>query len=247
MKYDFEAIGKRISSERENFSEKKLTQFELGEKLGYNAKTVRKWEQGKTLPELTTMLQMCEMFGCELGYLLGEYNTRTRAAADIQSATGLRESAIKKLATYQAEKPEVIGELKGENETVIPISYFINYGEQLFQMMRAERTNHFEYLKATQDKLFPLFQKLYNKASTKEQKNKASTWGMNTDVEKAYTELVKVELQQQGKTAEDIQKIYQDTTGFYYDAIRLQQESLSHKSLMVYELGTIVEKYMQEG
>lgn len=40
---------------------------------------------------------MCDLFNCELGYLLGEYNCKTRATTDIQAATGLSERAIDRL------------------------------------------------------------------------------------------------------------------------------------------------------
>lgn len=247
MEYDWVKIGQRIRENRKALPKGQNTLEHFAEEIHCRRQTVSEWEKGKAEPLLRDVLNMCRLFDCESGYLLCEFDTKTRITAEIQSATGLRESAIKKLAAYQAEKPEVVGEFKGENETVIPMSYFINYGEQLFQMMRAERTNHFEYLRAKNDELFPLFQRLYGKAAAEERKRKSETWGMNTDVEKAYAELVKAELQQQGKSAEDIQRIYQKTMGFYYDSLRLKNEELSRKNLMIYELYAIVEKYVQEG
>ena len=48
------------------------------------------------LPQFEDMLKMCEVFDCELGYLLGEFDCKTREATDIQAKTGLSEKAIKK-------------------------------------------------------------------------------------------------------------------------------------------------------
>ena len=37
---------------------------------------------------------MCEIFNCELGYLLCEYDCKNKIAADVQTVTGLSEKAV---------------------------------------------------------------------------------------------------------------------------------------------------------
>lgn len=102
MEYDLIAIGKRIRDQRRNYKvdqkkedSRKTSQEDFGYILGgYDRRKIAEWEKGKELPPLKTMLRMCELFDCELGYLLCEHDTKTRAAADIQSETGLSEKSI---------------------------------------------------------------------------------------------------------------------------------------------------------
>ncbi len=101
--YDFEKIGKRIQEERKLAGFK--TQGSLAEKVGLSfesRQTVANWESGKAMPQLTEMLLMCNIFKCELGYLLCEYDFKTRAATDIHEETLLSEIAISKLKEYKS-------------------------------------------------------------------------------------------------------------------------------------------------
>lgn len=98
MKYDMTAIGKRISKERKSLG---LTQSEFAKKLYLSQdsrQTIAKWENGTTLPTLDRLLVMCNIFECELGYLLCEYDCKTMTVTDIHSQTGLSEEAISVLA-----------------------------------------------------------------------------------------------------------------------------------------------------
>lgn len=97
MELNQEAIGRRIRKEREkiNLSQAKFAKaLELEES---SRQFVAKWEKGKALPHLSYMYKMCELFECELGYLLCEYDCKTRVATDIKKATGLTEDAINRL------------------------------------------------------------------------------------------------------------------------------------------------------
>lgn len=97
MKYNTKTIGQRIKKERQTLS---LTQGDLAKKIGLSEEsrqTIGKWENGKLMPQFEDMLKMCEVFDCELGYLLGEFNCKTREGTDIQAKTGLSEKAIKSL------------------------------------------------------------------------------------------------------------------------------------------------------
>ena len=42
---------------------------------------------------------MCDLFGCEIGYLLCDYDCKTRTATDIQKETGLSEAAIARIGS----------------------------------------------------------------------------------------------------------------------------------------------------
>lgn len=104
MKYtkNDKAIGERIKECRKALPDN-VTQEQFGKMLmdisedvdgGYSRKTIASWEKGNPIPPLDALIKMCEIFDCELGYLLCEHDTKTRAAADIQNETGLNEAAI---------------------------------------------------------------------------------------------------------------------------------------------------------
>lgn len=60
-------IGKFISGCRK---EKKLTQAELAEKLNITDRAVSKWETGKSMPDSSIMLELCEILGITVNELL---------------------------------------------------------------------------------------------------------------------------------------------------------------------------------
>ncbi len=47
-----------------------MTQAELGEKLNYSDKTISKWERGESIPDVGVLLEMSELFGVSLDYLV---------------------------------------------------------------------------------------------------------------------------------------------------------------------------------
>lgn len=62
-----EAIGKFISEERKA---KGLTQKELGEALGLSDKAVSKWENGRSMPDLAVMDDLCKLLDISINELL---------------------------------------------------------------------------------------------------------------------------------------------------------------------------------
>ncbi len=66
-------IGEFISSQRKI---KNLTQSTLAQKLGITDRAVSKWERGKGLPDVSLMIELCEILGVTVNELLsGEKNT----------------------------------------------------------------------------------------------------------------------------------------------------------------------------
>ncbi|MBR6513657.1 MAG: helix-turn-helix transcriptional regulator [Clostridia bacterium] len=47
-----------------------MTQVELGEKLNYSDKTVSKWERAESSPDLAVLVEMADLFGVTLDYLI---------------------------------------------------------------------------------------------------------------------------------------------------------------------------------
>ena len=60
-------IGKFIA---ENRKIKKLTQSQLAEKLGVSDRAVSKWENGKSMPDTSIMLELCRILGVNVQDLL---------------------------------------------------------------------------------------------------------------------------------------------------------------------------------
>lgn len=50
--------------------EKKLTQAQLAEKLGITDRAISKWERGKSMPDSSIMLELCEVLGITVNELL---------------------------------------------------------------------------------------------------------------------------------------------------------------------------------
>ncbi len=93
-------IGERIKKERKTL---KLSKKEFCLKIylsEQSVKTVTAWENGDRLPDLESIARMADLFHCQIGYLLGDFNSRTREIADVREIIGLSEFAIQSLISY---------------------------------------------------------------------------------------------------------------------------------------------------
>ena len=63
-------IAKNITALRQSH---KMTQIELAEKLNYSDKAVSKWERGESIPDVTVLKTIADLFGVSLDYLLESY------------------------------------------------------------------------------------------------------------------------------------------------------------------------------
>ncbi len=93
-----ERVGARIRDERKQM---KINQGELAERIStminhgadisdvIRQSTISNWESGKVLPPIDKMVCLAEIFNCDVGYLLCDYDKRTRAEEDISEITGL--------------------------------------------------------------------------------------------------------------------------------------------------------------
>ncbi len=67
--FDMNKIGKKISSLRKQSG---LTQMELADRLGISFQAVSNWERGNTMPDISKLPELAEIFGCSMEEILGD-------------------------------------------------------------------------------------------------------------------------------------------------------------------------------
>lgn len=100
--YNLDNISKVIRETRKAIG---ISQEQLSKECSVARSTVIKWEQGKIEPDMHSLLTMCNLFDCELGYLLGEegYEDGKRTVTDICKVTGLSRLAVDNLIKIKNE------------------------------------------------------------------------------------------------------------------------------------------------
>lgn len=71
-----------------------MTQMELAEKLNYSDKTISKWERGESSPDIAVLVQIAELFGVSLDYLVHPESVETAVKERRQSETKYNRRAI---------------------------------------------------------------------------------------------------------------------------------------------------------
>lgn len=131
---------KRLVIERKRA---KLSQEALAAKLndlgyGKGQSAISEWETKERLPDIETIFALSKIFGCDCGYLLGDYDERTHNLTDICKETGLSEFTVSQLCTLQAwqantELINVINALtydfsyQRQGKFIAPIVFLINW------------------------------------------------------------------------------------------------------------------------
>ena len=117
LRYNIKEIGLRLKKERKQAGFKSMDT--LSEYIrehnyrGVKRQTIAKWENGEEMQPLDVLCTLCVPFQCDLGYLLCEYDHKTRTNADIGEITGLSETAINNLKKFKrhSEDLEIIDRL----------------------------------------------------------------------------------------------------------------------------------------
>lgn len=87
MNYSPEIIGNKIKEQR---SKKKWSQDTLGKKLNMSGKQISNYEKAILTPPIDILFKPCEIFDCELGFLLGEDNYESGTILDTAIENKLR-------------------------------------------------------------------------------------------------------------------------------------------------------------
>ena len=72
-------IAKNIATLRK---ECEMTQFELAEKLNYSDKAISKWERGESIPDVTVLKQIADLFSVTVDYLLEAEHPQKKKLVD---------------------------------------------------------------------------------------------------------------------------------------------------------------------
>lgn len=72
-------IAKNLTNLRQNA---KMTQIELAEKLNYSDKAISKWERAESLPDITVLKAIADLFGVPLDYLVRQEHDCPPAAQE---------------------------------------------------------------------------------------------------------------------------------------------------------------------
>lgn len=75
MKGGIFMFGERLALLRK---EKKLSQYELADKLGFTRGQIANYEQGKRQPDFETLQKLADFFDTSIDYLLGRTDDRRR-------------------------------------------------------------------------------------------------------------------------------------------------------------------------
>ena len=70
------------SSLKKYRTDNKLTQDDLGKKLGLSGKVISKWESGYSMPDIDNIKKLCEIFDCEYADLIGPEKRNKRKKKD---------------------------------------------------------------------------------------------------------------------------------------------------------------------
>lgn len=91
---DVNIIKERLRSRRKQLN---LKQTDLSDKVHLSVPSLSAIESGSSLPKVDSLLSLCEVLECDIGYLTGEIDTPRHITTDICEATGLSEDAANAL------------------------------------------------------------------------------------------------------------------------------------------------------
>ncbi len=75
-----------------------MTQLELGEKLNYSDKTISKWERAESSPDLSALVEMADLFGVTLDYLIRSENIEEAVVERKTKETSFNRRAVSYIA-----------------------------------------------------------------------------------------------------------------------------------------------------
>lgn len=95
MTYNQVKTGKRLKEARKNLG---YSLEKVAELCGIQQyQTVSSWENGNSTPSIEKLIKLADLYDCEIGYLIGEYDCKRRTIDSVEKITGLSEKAVESL------------------------------------------------------------------------------------------------------------------------------------------------------
>lgn len=91
---------------RELRKEKRYTQEKLCELLEISRDTLSKWENGSRYPDLKELCKICDIFECDIDYLVGKIEKRTHELQNVCDVTGLSIESVMLLKEWNTMRKE---------------------------------------------------------------------------------------------------------------------------------------------
>ena len=76
--------------------EHKLTQLELAEKLNYSDKAISRWENGEVIPDIETLMNICEVYNISLNDIVSKHENTKKLTKHYKSQQKNKIIIIKK-------------------------------------------------------------------------------------------------------------------------------------------------------
>lgn len=80
-----------------------MTQLELGEKLNYSDKTISKWERAESTPDIAVLIEIAEIFGVTLDYLVKPEHTKDDFAESETENDSKKAKYNRRVIAYMSE------------------------------------------------------------------------------------------------------------------------------------------------
>ncbi len=91
-------LGSNIAMHRKRFG---LTQAALAEKLNFSDKAVSKWERGESMPDVSTLMQLAELFDVPMDVLVRDKKELPKDVGSVERVMG---RAVEKTLKRKADK-----------------------------------------------------------------------------------------------------------------------------------------------
>ena len=109
--FDMQNVGRKISSLRK---EKNMTQMELADKMGISFQSVSNWERGNTMPDISKLPELAELFGVTVDELLGKESKLINSVIEGRPVEYVEENDISVSELAEAApvlKPDTVNEI----------------------------------------------------------------------------------------------------------------------------------------
>ena len=114
-------LAKDMCDSQKAPEEDRLTLEELEARL---AERIRQWESGINQIDIKWIPAICDALRCDVGYLFGDYEERTRTKSDIVKQTGLSEKAVQNILYMKECDFNALTALSTFLETYLPGGQF---------------------------------------------------------------------------------------------------------------------------